>query len=198
MKKKKLNTLIIVVSVLIIFNVLGLIYLYLITNESASGKFVFENKIDTEFNVSVDTPLLVRKVEMVQYCKDDNGNIEMVFSDKPIDSFDGYINPTFPSGITSEVFYDNTTLNGNLLSLDAAKTIAESDIDMIKLEELPEDGGNHLNLVYYNGAYISASNNWKVGEIRVTFYYLDPNKTYSIKGIVNNNVIVSIDSITVN
>lgn len=196
MKNKKVSkTIIIILCILVILNIVSLGYLYIITNSEISGKFIFTTKNDTEFDISVDAPLLYRKVEMVQYHKDDSGNVEMVFSDKPIESFDSYVNPDFPQDITSKIFYENTTLDGKSLSLDSAIDIINSDIEMVRLDSLSEDGGSEFGLVCQDNAYISASNEWNIGEIRVTFYYLDPNKTYSIKGIVNNNVIDRIDSI---
>lgn len=204
MKKKKVpKVAIVLIGVLVVLIATALVYLLMFTNKTITAKFSYvNNKTDSEFSIgsdilSVDTPILFRKVEMVQYHKDNDGNVKLVFSDEPIESFDGYDNPDFPSEIKSEIFYDNTTFNGNTLSLEAVNTIVKSGVGFIKLENLPTDAGNHLGLINHENSYVTASNDWKVGEIRVSFFYLDPSKAYSIKGKINNNVIEEIESFSI-
>lgn len=164
--------------------------------ETISGKLYYSEKvIDPDFGIEVDSPILIREVEMVQYFKNDNGDVEMVFANYPIESFDEKTNPEFPNYVTSEVFHEKLYINGIELSEGVIQNIINSaDIPKIQLNDLPKDNGNKFNLVEYNGAYVTASNNWDIGDIRVTFYYLDKDNIYNLTGINNNGIFDAIEN----
>ncbi len=134
---------------------------------------------DDLFGVSVTTPVLIRDVKMVQWTHDENG-ARMILANYPIESFelDGkkYNNPKFP--ITSEVFYAPIEIEGleidNRFTSTMIPEVHENYGTVIRktvLEDLPHYSGE-LDLVSTGNSYVSASDEWKLGEIKVTYQYI--------------------------
>lgn len=143
----------------------------------------FGNAVDDELGVTCDSAILVREVEMVQYYKYGDGKVELVLANYPIESFDSYNNPEFPEDITSKIFFSSVKIGNNELSEDQIKSLVYSNQEeLTKLRDLPEDVGNKYGLILNDGAYISASNEWKIGEIRITYYIMniDESKEYFV------------------
>ena len=164
---------------------------------------VVEDAYDDEFDISYTSPILIRNVEMVQYYKDDKG-VRMVLANYPIASFDDYINPEF-SNITSKVFYGKSTINNIVLDESILEQLYINDFDSPltykQVEDLPIENGDAYNLVYNNGTYVTASDEWQLGDIRVTYYYLDEEqlKDFTIvAGCSDNKLIMDDDSIVLN
>lgn len=187
-KKKK-----ICISIIVLIIILLLLVILLITNfKKVSGKIEYFNvATDDTFNVTVDAPILVRNVEMVQYNKNEDGTVEKVFANYHIDSFDNYENPEFPSNLNTEVFYGDLSINGNILTDNIIREIAYSDnTDKIQLNEIPEiENPNFVKLDKY---YVSASNDWKVGELRISYYYIDKEAIYSFVCNYKGNKLLKI------
>lgn len=173
--KKKIAIIIIAIIIIILLAVLLLIKNY----KNVNGKIEYSNNaVDDTFNVTMDAPILVRNVEMVQYNKNEDGTVEKVFANYHIDSFDDYENPEFPSNLNTEVFYGDLSINGNILTDNIIREIAYSDnTNKIQLNEIPEI--ENADFVKLDNYYVSASNDWKVGELRISYYYIDKEAIYS-------------------
>lgn len=156
------------------------------------------NASDPDLNISVDAPILVRNVEMVQYYKDEAGNVSSVLANYPIESFDGYTNPEFPKDITNKIFHSDIYIGENKLSNELVEAIVYSDgVKKTDLLDLPENNGNAYNLVYTNGSYVTASNDWQIGEIKVTYYYIDSKTMYEIVAKLEDGVLIYTDKFTI-
>lgn len=139
------------------------------------------NAKDDMFEIEVDAPILVRTVEMVQYNKNENGEVELVLSNYPIESFDGYTNPEFPSDIVTAIFHGSIKVKDRELNEEEIKSLVYNSVeDLSPYVELNEDSCNQYGMILKDGAYITASNDWKVGEIRVSYSIMniDPEKEY--------------------
>lgn len=157
-----------------------------------TGKLEYSGLVKDELlDVEVDAPILIRQVEMVQYYKDETGNVELVFANKPIESFDEYTNPDFPD-IQSEIFHNDVKLEGYSLSDNLIKYMAYSeDIEKIKLTDLKENEALYKNkLLLLDDAYASYGNEWKLGDIRITYYYLNPDNIYELTAKVSDNTLI--------
>lgn len=187
MKKRKKVFLIILLTIVAVF------VIYLLFIKKIDGKFKYTSPAkDDKFGVSFDSPILIRKVEMVQYHKNDDGNVEMVFSNYHLDSFDEYVNPDFPDDIHSEVFYsEDIQFSQYKITADIIKVIAYDDnISKVDVNDFQlERDISEYGLVYSEGALVSASNEWKVGEIKITYSYIDPLNEYVITSLITNNTI---------
>ena len=190
MKTKKK---IIIFTIIFIILIVGCtIALYFVSNKKIEGRFTYSIPAkDDRYGIVIDSPILIREVEMVQYYKNENGEVELVFANYPIDSFDNYNNPEFPKDIQSEVFYSNDIkFNEYELSEDAIDSIAYSDIDKKEISEIQVDDVLNDNLVCVGNALVSASNDWQLGEIKITYKYIDPSKEYVIHSNTKNNQII--------
>lgn len=188
-KKKKIIIFIVVFIILIVGCTISL---YFKLNKKIEGKFTYSSLAsDDRYGVEINSPILIREVEMVQYYKDENGKVELVFANYPIESFDNYNNPNFPEEIKSEVFYsEDIKFNDYELSEDVIDAIAYSDIDKLEITELQVNDVLEDNLVCVDNALVSASNEWQLGEIRITYKYIDPSKEYSINSSTKGNQII--------
>lgn len=190
LKRKKI--LIYITSIIITFL---LVFLFLLMNyKIISGKISYSNKpVDEKFNVTVDSPILIRNVEMVQFNKAENGEVEKVFANYEIGSFGNYENPKFPEDIKNEVYYCDLSINDYALSQKIVKEIAyDEKVEKIRLENLPEiDDPNFIKLDDY---YVSASNEWQIGELRISYYYIDSNVVFDLICKYKNNSLEEIVS----
>lgn len=149
-----------------------------------SGKLINDsNAKDDLLGIETDSPVLIRNVSMVQWYKDEDG-IRLVLANYPLESFkDGdkeYNNPEFPNDITSEVFTGSVRIEGYDLKIGSNVLKALSSLKQTTINELPENNGNNHNLTYVNGAYVTASDDWNLGDIKVTYSYIDVNELNDI------------------
>lgn len=173
-----------------------LIILLLLTgcgSKTYSGKIeVIEGAKDSEFGITTESALLYREVEMVQWINDEQG-VRLVLANYPIESFeyDGkeYINPSFP--IESACFVGKSTISGVELSEDVLKAIMFSDIGAKTsvVEELPISFRSDVDLVQYGSSYATGHNDWTLGDVKITFSYLDDDSSFTVKGSVKDNVL---------
>lgn len=143
-----------------------------------SGKLPEGKASDPQLNISVDAPILVRTVEMVQNYTDESGT-RLVFANYLIENEN---NPSFPTDITSKVFYDpSISLNGEAIDESVIEVIA-GKYEGKKLENLGRENGNAFNLTgdYSSSAYVTASDDYKLGDIRVTYTYLEAGTEVSV------------------
>ena len=145
---------------------------------------------DDVLNVNTDAQILVRKVEMVQYTKDENGDVKLVLANYPIESFDEYTNPDFPQDLTNEVFYSSVKLNDVELDSEQVKTLVYSNVDKLEpYDKLNEEYIAKYNLIKKDGCYITCSSDWELGDIRVSYQIMNFDKDTEYKTIkeTNNN-----------
>jgi len=161
-----------------------------------TGSFEYDTKPKDELlNIEVDTPILIRNVEMVQYYKDDTG-VKTVLANYLIESFedDGktYTNPEFPSDFTNQLFFSNLTIQENVLSEELIYAIVNSEsVEKIQVTDLDKEAGLQYNLVVVDNSYVTASDDWQVGDIKVTYYCLKPTVEYNITAKLKDNVLIS-------
>lgn len=132
---------------------------------------------DGLFGITVDSPLLVRNVEMVQWYKNVNDEVYLTLSSKKLPDFEfegkKYVNPEFPTDITYEVFTSPVTIgNGPLkLSDDLVRQLAGgantaySSAKTVKIQDLSFSIGEALGLDKYDGYYATPGEEWKPGDI---------------------------------
>lgn len=142
-----------------------------------SGSLIKDlNAKDDLLDIEVDSPVLIRNVSMVQWFKDEKGT-RLVLANYPLESFEAdgkeYNNPEFPSELTNEVFVGSGHIDNLQLGPNALKALA--NLKQTPINELPEDNGNKYNLTYIDGAYVTASDEWELGDIKVTYFYTDDN-----------------------
>lgn len=148
--------------------------------------------IDELLAVESDYPALYRKVEMVQYYNDE-GTAKLVFANYHIDSFElngtKYENPELPTDIVSEVIAGEAYIGETALSQEVLAALIFNGGSTTRLTGLDPEAGNEYGLTYEDDYYITASNNWEVGDIRVSYYGLDDASTFNISGKISDGVI---------
>ena len=171
----------------------------------ATGKLTAVNKAeDPEFHVSVNDMALYRKVEMVQYVQDKTtGEVKLVFSDRQEPSFKDasgktYTNAIFPRTPVSQVFTGGTTIGDGTLAINASflldltedNGLMETPAKLTEVGDLPPYTGRD-GLESYGTFYASPGEEWKVGDVRVTFYsfHADPDKAYTVAGTQRNGML---------
>jgi len=160
------------------------------------------NAYDDELEIEVNSPILVREVKMAQYYKDNNG-VRLVLANYPIDSFtaDGtnYQNPKFYSEVESKVFLGEASLNEYKLDEEALNLIAYKAVQgssLTQLTDLNPVKGFKYNLVKYEDAYITASDDWALGDVEITYYYLSEEDAanYTIAGNISGSNISPVNN----
>lgn len=151
---------------------------------------VNEDVVDNTFNIKIKSAKLDRKVEMYQWdedCdEDDNCSYDKEWSSSQIDSSSfqsGHNNPTMP--YESESFYsNNVTLGDFQLSQDNLSYISTNK----SLVLTETDAANNKLQLYNNYLYKGNPNNTQIGDVRISFKYLDA-KNISIIGVQSGNNI---------
>jgi len=190
MKKKKLVALI---AVLLVAIVAALLLICFPFEKSYEGKIEsLTGAQDVDFNVQTNSAVLIRKVEMVQWYKDEKG-VRKVLSNMPIPSFSDngteYKNPSFPTDIISKTFFGTAKIGDTKLGDDILGILAYNGIEFKQITELDEDSANKYGMIHYEDGYVTSSNDWEIGDIRVTFYSLNDTNTYSITGTIVDGVL---------
>lgn len=154
---------------------------------------------DDLFDVEVDSAVLVRDVEMVQWYKDEEKGIRLVLANYQLDSFedDGvkYENPKFYTDIKSEVFYGTATIK----ELEVDKSVLEGvvkefykgNLEKTYYKDLVNDKNKAYDLVIRDGDYVTPSNEWQLGDVRVSYYYLDDTAITVVGNIHNSKISIS-------
>ncbi len=159
---------------------------------------------DEEFDVYIESPLLIRKVEMYQFV----GNSEdprLDYSDQPetvTGDTGAYKNPSFPEFPKSENFYGLLSVAGQKVYLSGDYLDKLSYKSYVDFEEegvvYPVSGiadyGEIFGLHPANDyALVSVdAEEPKIGDIRVSWYTIDPadlDGDYTVIGVMNGNVL---------
>ena len=145
-----------------------------------------EGSQDSSTGVKSSKPILIKNVEMVQWIKDNDG-VRKVFANYKIDSFEDngkkYTNPDFPKGLNNELIYGKVTTGKRRIQLSREVLnylVNESGFikeDMFSQKtDLLEPADDKYNLISTGDYLISASDDWEVGEVRISYYELDTSK----------------------
>ncbi len=176
-----------------------------------TGKLNYESGVDEgaydeTFDVYVDSPILVRKVEMLQNVyRDGKGLIIDYSEDHEIisdDEDDYYENPPFPTFPKGEVLCGKLSIADEdvYLSKEYMEKLTYTDYvdfenDGVLYPVSGFEGGDIIaGLIPADDfSYVSGDPNDKeIGDIRVTWYTIDPtdfSEEYTVAGILNENVI---------
>ena len=96
---------------------------------------------DPDFDISVDSPVLIRKVEMYQYIAVGRDQYTRDFSERyernlGAEKNDIYKNPQFPKGLESELFFGKVRIGDVLLGKEYLKNFSYSSY--VNFSEQPE------------------------------------------------------------
>ena len=187
--------------------------------EAYTGKLtLLEGAHDSDFDIKVDSPILIRKVEMYQYVEKEKASntVREDFYDKHKPEIKItknekeyiYKNPKFPSEPKAEIFYGKMKIGDTDLLLSDEILEKFSFDSYINFEKQPKilnvsglkNGKKTLNLVPIDDYTYSNSVDgvWDVGDLRVTWYTIDPNElaeVYTAVGVVKDGVIGDGDGI---
>lgn len=211
MSKKRI-VLLIVSALLIIFG----IYTMNLSDEGPGDIEVYTGKLtmlegaeDSDFGIKVDSPILIRKVEMYQYYKF-NEKLRKDFFDKHQPKIKMEIfkkerifkNPAFPSEPKAEVFCGKVKIGDSDLLLSDEILEKFSLEKYVNFETQPEklevsglkNGKKVFDLVPIDDNTYSNSvdGDWDVGDLRVTWYSIDLDDladVYTAAGVVKDGVI---------
>ena len=157
------------------------------------GEYVVnEDAQDTLFKIKIKTPKLDRKVEMYQWdedCDSDNNcTYDKEWSSSEISSSgfkSGHSNPAMP--YKSEEFYSNNVVLGDFLLSEENLSYLSTNKDLV-LTQL--DATNNNLQLYNNYLYKGNPENTQIGDVRVSFKYLDA-KNISILGVQSGKNITN-------
>ena len=150
------------------------------------GELTWESRPEDDlFLFSADSPALVRSVEMVQWYRNVNDEVYLtLYAEKlPDFEFDGksYVNPDLPASMPAKVFSGGVRVDGIPLSDEAVsqltggdRMILSSALRKADITDLPLETGEKFGLAKYDGFYATPGEEWTVGDISVSFYYVSP------------------------
>lgn len=160
---------------------------------STNAEYVVnEDVVDSTFNIKIKSPILIRKVEMYQWeedCDEDNNcSYDKEWSSSAISSSGfraGHNNPPMP--YESESFYsNNVTLGDFQLSKDNLSYISPNKALVLTTV----DATNNQLQLYNNYLYKGNPNNTQIGDVRISFKYLDA-KSICVLGVQSGNNITN-------
>lgn len=131
---------------------------------------------DEEFGIEVNAPILIRKVETIQNYSDEKGS-RLVFSSDELE------NNGLNTNIKTQIFTSSDiNLKGEALDEKVIEAIVKN-CEAVKVTNLPRENGNKFNLTgdQDGDAYVTASNQWELGDIRVSFYYISEGTLVDVK-----------------
>lgn len=179
--------------------------------QACSGALkVLEGATDPDFDIYVDSPVLIRKVEMYQYLSKDSQTVTTDFSERheasqKVEEFGQertLSNPLFPSEPKATVFFGKVEIGDSGLLLGNELLNKFSLGSYVDFERQPRklpvsglaDRGSVFGLKPLDDyTYATPGGEyWEVGDLRVTWYAVDPNDfadLYTAIGVVDQGVI---------
>lgn len=159
------------------------------------GLVTDETAYDKELETGCDSAILLREVKMLQWVNDGKG-IRLALVNYPIDSFEvegkKYTNPNFYNQLYRVVNHGvlmagNIKIDSSVLDLLANTSFVEKT----QVEDVNINVGAKYGLAPYNGSYVSASDEWSIGEAKIDLYEVTDEslEKVTIIGKVNNNVL---------
>ena len=161
-----------------------------------NGGFVSEQgAYDEELLTGCDSAILLRDVKMLQWVNDEKG-VRLALANYPVDSFevDGakYENPKFYNELPRVVNHGVLKAGNVTIGNSALDAIANSSyVEKTTLENINENGGYKYKLTPYNGSFVTASDDWCIGEVKVDLLEIKDEalENVTIVGKVNDNVL---------
>jgi len=160
---------------------------------------------DPDFDISVDSPVLIRKVEMYQYIAVGKDQYTRDFSERyernlGAEKNDIYKNPQFPKGLESELFFGKVRIGDVLLGKEYLEKFSYSSYG--NFSEQPEiypvnveEGGSKRFGLELLDPYTYATpggGEWGIGDLKVSWYAVDDSgfaRSYTAVGIVRDGVL---------
>jgi len=188
---------------LLVVNVISVSKLQAYSKDNSNNRYQYihanisykQEAVDEDLNVSAPSSILIRTVEMVQYYKDSDG-VRLVLSNHQLDSFKDngveYNNPDMSSILPSMIFYSDTYIGNDGLKLDdnaIEQLVYNDEFEKVQLVGL-NDIDNEYGLISNDNCYISGNDEWNLGDIKVTYYYLNTNSDpITVVGKISDDVI---------
>lgn len=152
-----------------------------------------ETAYDEELQTGCNSAILLREVKMLQWVNDEKG-IRLALANYPIETFtvDGatYTNPSFYNKLPRKVNHGllkagNVQIDNSVLDLLANTSFVQKT----QVTEINENSGFKYQLTSYNGSYVTASDEWSIGEVKIDLYEITDEAlaNVTIVGKVNNN-----------
>ncbi len=175
----------------------------------SGGLHVLEGAQDADFGICVDSPVLIRRVEMFQYIK--RGNVvvedfsethepEQTVTELGVERV--LRNPLFPDQVKSRTFCGRVEIGDSGMLLSDRLTEILGYGSYVNFEKQPakqmvtglRDGEAVFGLRPIDDeTYATAEGDyWEVGDLRVTWYAVDPGdlaETYTAIGVTEQGVI---------
>jgi len=170
---------------------------------------------DPDFDISVDSPVLIRKVEMYQYIAVGRDQYTRDFSERyernlGAEKNDIYKNSQFPKGLESELFFGKVRIGDVLLGKEYLKNFSYSSY--VNFSEQPEiypvnveEGGSKRFGLELLDPYTYATpgggewgigdfkvKKWDIGDLKVSWYAVDDSgfaRSYTAVGTVRDGVL---------
>lgn len=185
--------------------------------EACTGALtVLEGARDPDFGISVDSPVLIRKVEMYQYVSHGSQTVTTDFSNnheasqtvKELGQERTLHNPMFPDEPKAKVFCGKVEIGDSGLLLSEKLLNKFSLINYVDFDRQPAklpvsglaDGPRVFDLEPLDDyTYATPGGDyWEVGDLRVTWYAVDPDdfaEVYTAVGAVEDGVIGAEDHV---
>ena len=158
---------------------------------------------DPDFDISVDSPVLIRKVEMYQYIAVGKDQYTRDFSERyernlGAEKNDIYKNPQFPKGLESELFFGKVRIGDVLLGKEYLKKFSYPSFFSEQPEIYPvnvEEGGSKRFGLELLDPYTYATpggREWSIGDLKVSWYAVDDSGfagSYTVVGTVRDGVL---------
>ena len=158
---------------------------------------------DPDFDISVDSPVLIRKVEMYQYIAVGRDQYTRDFSERyernlGAEKNDIYKNPQFPKGLESELFFGKVRIGDVLLGKEYLKKFSYPSFFSEQPEIYPvnvEEGGSKRFGLELLDPYTYATpggREWSIGDLKVSWYAVDDSGfavSYTAVGTVRDGVL---------
>ena len=154
-----------------------------------------ELAFDEELQTGCNSAILLRDVKMLQWVNDEKGT-RLALANYPVESFTvdnaTYTNPEFYKDLPRLVNHGilkagNVSLDNSVLDLLANTSFVQKT----QVTDINETSGFKFKLTPYNGSYVTASDEWSIGEVKVDLYEIadESLNNVTIVGKVNNNIL---------
>jgi len=143
-----------------------------------------ENAFEMDLDFNADACLLIREVKVVQNYSDENGE-RLVLANYNIKN----PNEELDTVIKSNYFIGKAKINGIELDDSILRSLANC-IGYKEYTNLDPVSGNDYDLTFVNNAYVTASDEWNLGDIKVTYKYLSSDDEIEILGRYKDGLLM--------
>lgn len=161
-----------------------------------SGDLVTDEKAyDIELQTECDSAILLRDIKMLQWVNDDKG-ARLALANYEVGSFKvgeaTFENPEFYKDLTRTVSHGILKAGDIVLDNSVLDLLANTSfVKKTPVTNINESGGFKYKLSPYNGAYVSASDEWSIGEVKVELFEVKDEdlNDVTIVGTVKDNTL---------